>query len=134
MRPRAVSGMVDGMGKPAVRVLIVDAHPSFRSAVKALLHTEGLAVVADLECCEGAEVVASGLRPDVVLIDVSPDQTEGLELARRLSRQAQPPAIVLMSAAPSEAILAAAAGADSFLLKGGITAGAIAHAARQARS
>lgn len=115
-------------------MLIVDTHPSFRLAVKALLHTEGLAVVADLERCEGAEDVANGLRPDVVLIDVSPQQTEGLELARRLSQHAQPPAIVLMSAAPSDAILATTAGADSFLLKAGITADAIRQAARKARS
>lgn len=117
-----------------IRVLIVDPHPSFRSAIKALLHTEGLAVVADLERYEGAEDAAIALRPDVVLIDVSPQQTEGLELARRLSQHAQPPAIVLMSAAPSNAILAATAGANAFLGKADISADAIAQAARKPRS
>jgi DNA-binding NarL/FixJ family response regulator len=117
-----------------VRVLIVDRHPSFRWACKALLQTEGLAVVADLERCEGAEDVATALRPDVVLIDVSPHQTEGLELARRLSTHAEPPAVVLMSAAHSDGILASLAGADVFLAKAGITAGAIAQAARRPRS
>jgi DNA-binding NarL/FixJ family response regulator len=78
-------------------VLIADPHASFRSACKVLLRTEGLAVDADLERHEGAERVASTLHPDVTLIDVSPDQTGGLELARRLSALAQPPAIVLMS-------------------------------------
>ncbi len=122
--------------KPAgqqVRVLTVDPHPSFRSAIKALLQTEGLAVVADLERCEDAEDVATALRPDVVLIDVSPPQAEGLELARRLAALAQPPAIVLMSASPSDAILAASAGADLFLPKAGITADAITQAARRPR-
>jgi DNA-binding NarL/FixJ family response regulator len=117
-----------------VRVLIVDPHASFRCACKALLQTEGLAVEADLERYEGAEDVAITLRPDVVLIDVSPAQTEGLELARRLSALAQPPAIVLMSATPADAVLADAAGADLFLVKGGITAGAIANTARKVRS
>jgi DNA-binding NarL/FixJ family response regulator len=69
-----------------------------------------------------------------MLIDVSPLQTDGLELARRLSVVARPPAIVLMSATPSEAILAESAGADLFLSKAGITARAIAHAARKPRS
>jgi DNA-binding NarL/FixJ family response regulator len=119
--------------KPAaqqVRVLIVDQHASFRSACTALLQTEGLAVVAGLERCEGAEYVAAALRPDVVLIDVSLHETEGLELARRLSAHADSPAIVLISAASSDAILANAAGADLFLDKAGITANAIAQAAR----
>jgi DNA-binding NarL/FixJ family response regulator len=115
--------------KPAAqhfRVLIVDPHASFRGACKALLQTEGLTVVADLERLDGAEDVATALRPDVVLIDVSPRQTEGLELARRLSSFAQPPVIVLMSTTPSEVILATSAGADAFLPKADVTADAIA--------
>jgi DNA-binding NarL/FixJ family response regulator len=114
-----------------VRALIVDPHASFRCACKALLQTEGLAVVADLERYEGAGDIATALRPDIVLIDVSPDQTEGLELARRLSGHAEPPTIVLMSANPADAILTSSAGADLFLVKAGITAGAIAQAARK---
>jgi DNA-binding NarL/FixJ family response regulator len=117
-----------------VRVLIVDPHDSFRCACKALLQTEGLAVEADLERYEGTEDIAIALRPDVVLIDVSPPQTEGQELARRLSQLSERPAIVLMSASPSDAILAATAGADLFLVKAGISAGAIAQTALKPRS
>jgi two-component system response regulator EvgA len=117
-----------------VRVLICDPHPSFRSAIKALLQTEGLTVVADLERCADAEDAATTHRPDVALIDVSLHPTEGLKLARRLSGLAQPPAIVLMSATPSDAILAASAGADLFLVKAGITADAIVQAARKTHS
>ena len=116
-----------------VRVLLVDPHASFRSAIKALLQTEGLAVVADLERCEDAEDVATVLRPDVVLIDVSLHQAEGLDLARRLSALAKPPAIVLISASPPDAILAASAGADLFLAKAGITARAVAQVAKRPR-
>jgi DNA-binding NarL/FixJ family response regulator len=117
-----------------VRVLIVDAHASFRSASKALLQTEGLAVVADLDGCEDAEDVATALRPDVVLIDICPQTTDGLALARRLSTHAPRPAIVLMSASQSDTILASWAGADLFLVKAGISARAIAQAAREPRS
>jgi DNA-binding NarL/FixJ family response regulator len=107
-------------------VLIVDPHACFRGALKALLQTEGLAVLADLERLEGAEDAATALRPDVVLIDVSPQQTEGLELARRLSAFAQSPVIVLMSTTTPDVMLATAAGAAAFLPKAGITADAIA--------
>jgi two-component system, LytTR family, response regulator LytT len=113
-----------------VRVLIVDRHASFRIAFKALLQTEGLEV-ADLERPDDAEGVATVLRPDVALIDVSPQETEGLDLARRLSQLVEPPAIVLMSAASSDAILAASASADLFLVKADITADALAQAARK---
>jgi DNA-binding NarL/FixJ family response regulator len=112
-------------------VLIVDPHASFRDASKALLEDGGFAVVADLERWEDAEEVATALRPDVVLIDVSPWQSEGLALARRLSDRAEPPAIVLMSASPSDEILAASAGAGLFLDKARVTADAIAQAAGQ---
>jgi DNA-binding NarL/FixJ family response regulator len=121
-------------GAQQVRVLIVDPHASFRSASKALLQTEGLAVVADLDRYEDAEDVATAVRPDVVLIDISPQKTEGLALARRLSTLAQRPAIVLMSANQSDAILASLAGADLFLIKAGISARAIAQAAREPRA
>jgi DNA-binding NarL/FixJ family response regulator len=143
MRPRAAARHRRGMEnelrgrRPAarqLRVLIVDPHASFRCACKALLETEGLEVVADLERCEGAEEVAAALCPDVVLIDVSQAQGEGLELARRVSAHADPPAIVLMSATHSDAILASWAGADLFLVKAGISARAIAQAAREPRS
>jgi DNA-binding NarL/FixJ family response regulator len=117
-----------------IRVLIVDPHPSFRCALKALLQTEGLTVVADLERCEGVDDLANALCPDVVLIDISSEQTEGLALARRLSAHAQRPAIVLMSATPPDAILADSARAELFLPKAGITADAITHAARRRRS
>jgi two-component system, NarL family, nitrate/nitrite response regulator NarL len=117
-----------------VRVLIVDPHDSFRSASTALLQTEGLEVVAELDRCDGAEDVATALRPDVVLIDVSPQKTEGLALARRLAAHTERPAIVLMSATHSDVILASWAGADLFLVKAGISARAIAQAAREPRS
>jgi DNA-binding NarL/FixJ family response regulator len=116
-----------------VRVLIVDPHASFRSAIKALLQTEGFAVVADLEHCEGATDAATRLLPDVVLIDVSLHQREGLDLARHLSALPKRPAIVLISASSSEAILAALAGADLFLAKADITAQAVAQVATRPR-
>jgi DNA-binding NarL/FixJ family response regulator len=121
-------------GQPAaqqVRVLIVDPHPSFRSACNALLQTEGLAVVAELDRCDGADDVVTALRPGVVLIDVSTDDSQGLELARRLSAHAERPAIVLMSATSADAILAASAGADLFLAKAGISTDAIVQASRR---
>ena len=68
-----------------------------------------------------------------MLIDVSPPQTDGLQLACRLSVLAKPPVIVLMSATPTDAILASSAEANLLLTKAGITASAITYAARRPR-
>jgi DNA-binding NarL/FixJ family response regulator len=115
------------------RVLIVDPHAAFRSASKALLQTEGLEIVAALETYEGVVELTIDLRPDVALIDVSLHRPEGLELARRLASLSEPPAIVLMSAASPETILAASVGARAFVPKANLTADVIAHVAGASR-
>jgi DNA-binding NarL/FixJ family response regulator len=51
-------------------VLIVDDHPGFRQAARALLAARGFAVVAETDCAVGALHVAARLEPDAVLLDV----------------------------------------------------------------
>ena len=115
------------------RVLIVDPHAAFRSASKALLQTEGLEIVAAVETYEGVVELTLDLRPDVALIDVSLPRPEGLELARRLAGLSEPPAIVLMSAASPETILAAWVGARAFVPKANVTAEVIDQVAKASR-
>src|SRR5262245_55367602 len=91
-------------GRP-LRVLIIDCHPAFRIAAKALLQTEGLQVVDDFEPAVAAERTDAVPQPDVVLIDVCRDSLDGLELARRFAAAPHPPAIVLMSAVPADEVL-----------------------------
>jgi DNA-binding NarL/FixJ family response regulator len=115
-----------------LRVLIIDPHAAFRTASKALLRTQGLDVVADLDDCAGVCDAVARLRPDVVLIDVSPQALNGLEAARRVAGGTQSPAIVLMSGARADAVLTAAAGATAFVPKADLTAAAVARMAAQA--
>jgi DNA-binding NarL/FixJ family response regulator len=123
---------ISGTPGKARRVLIVDPHAVFRSSARALLETEGLHVVADVGHCEGVVEAAAALRPDAVLIDVSPQELGGLGLARRLAVVPNAPAILLMSAAGSDAILAASAGACAFVSKAELTAAAIDEAVMRA--
>ena len=77
--------------------MIVDDHPGFRSAARALLEAAGFEVVG--EAADGASAVeaASSLRPEIVLLDVQLPDQDGFAVAERLSRDGAPPAIVLTS-------------------------------------
>jgi DNA-binding NarL/FixJ family response regulator len=123
MRLPAAGGTVPSMEpEQTLRVLIVDPHAAFRGAAKALLETEGLDVVGDLEPGPDAVAAAAELRPDVVLVDVGLEPLDGLELARSLAALPQAPAVVLMSAAPADTLLAASAGAGAFFSKAAVSA------------
>jgi DNA-binding NarL/FixJ family response regulator len=68
------------------RVLIVDDHPIIREALTALLSRQ-----SDLEVCGEADGIATALqripevRPDVVMVDLTLEDGNGLELIRRIA-------------------------------------------------
>jgi DNA-binding NarL/FixJ family response regulator len=78
-------------------VLIVDDHPSFRSLARALLESEGFAVVGEAEDGAAAIAAVEVLRPAVVLLDVQLPDLDGFEVAKRLASRADAPAVVLVS-------------------------------------
>lgn len=91
MRARRACATVCRMG---LTVLIVDDHPAFRSAARALLEAAGFEVVG--EAADGASAVAAAaaLRPAVILLDVQLPDIDGFAVAERV---ADGPAIVLTS-------------------------------------
>ena len=78
-------------------VLIVDDHPSFRSAARALLQAAGYEVVGEAEDGMSAIEAAERLHPDVVLLDVRLPDVDGFEVGRRLRAAERPPVVVLTS-------------------------------------
>jgi DNA-binding NarL/FixJ family response regulator len=78
-------------------ILIVDAHPSFRSTARALLEAEGFEVVGVAEDGAGAIEAAKRLRPEVILLDVQLPDIDGFEVAARLTSNGTSPAVVLTS-------------------------------------
>ena len=76
-------------------VLIVDDHPAFRSAARALLEAAGFDVVG--ETADGASAIAAvaELRPEVVLLDVQLPDVDGFGVAERIGDSG--PVIVLTS-------------------------------------
>jgi DNA-binding NarL/FixJ family response regulator len=77
--------------------LIVDDHPDFRRAARALLESEGLRVVGEAADGRSALDVAATLRPDVVLLDIGLPDLDGFEIAARLAGVDGAPDIVLTS-------------------------------------
>jgi len=79
------------------RALIVDDHPGFRAVARRLLQEIGSQVVG--EAGTGAQALAEArrLRPDLVLLDIQLPDLDGLAVAKALSSEPEPPAVVLVS-------------------------------------
>jgi DNA-binding NarL/FixJ family response regulator len=106
-------------GDAEIRVLLVDDHPLFRRTLAETLHEEdGLVVVG--ECEDGSEVVeaAERLRPDVVFMDLSMPEMDGLAATQALrAARSEARVIVLTGEGSSARSQAVAAGADALVPK-----------------
>jgi len=103
-----------------IRVVIADDHPVVREGIGRLLETaEGISVVA--VAADGAEAVerATSLDADVVLMDLSMPNVDGVEATRQLAAvRPQTRVVVLTTFADQRRILDAInAGASGYLLK-----------------
>lgn len=110
-----------GMETPTrpLRILIADDHPLLRRALRQDLERGGLEVCA--EAATGAEAIQAALRerPDLCLLDIQMPQGGGIAATEAIRRSLPAMKIVLITAAPDEdGVLAAArAGADGYLAK-----------------
>ena len=104
-----------------IRVLVVDDHPTVRTAIRHLLEsTNGMVAAGEATNGRDALRLAETVPHDVVLMDYSMPIMSGVEATRRLT-SAHPDARVLMfSAAVGPDVVRAAqeAGALGFLPKG----------------
>jgi len=78
-------------------VLIVDDHPGFRSAVRALLEADGFDVVGEAADGESALAAAERLRPGLVLLDIQLPDLDGFAVAERITSSQPAPVVVLVS-------------------------------------
>ena len=103
-----------------IRLLVVDAQPLIRSALRSILDRKGdLAVVA--EAGDGAEAVALARRhaPDVVLMDIRMPGMDGVAATRAIVGSERPPAVLILTTFDLDEYVHAClrAGASGFLLK-----------------
>jgi DNA-binding NarL/FixJ family response regulator len=109
-------------------VLIVDDHPGFRSAARALLEADGFDVVGEAADGESGLAAAERLRPGLVLLDIQLPDLDGFAVAERLASSQSPPAVVLVSSRDRSAYRRRLAGspARGFVAKSDLSGAAIA--------
>ncbi|MFC7615683.1 response regulator [Actinokineospora soli] len=124
----------------AIRLVVVDGHPLIRCGLVALgAASPDIEVVGEADTAAAAPAAVAGAAPDVVTIDVSLPDGDGLALARAL-RDAHPElGIVVLTSLGEDDVLFRAidTGASAFVSKSAPAAevlGAIRHAAVAAGS
>lgn len=101
-----------------MRVLIVDDEQPARERLRSMLaQTEGFEVTGEAGNGQRALELCDSLQPDIVLLDVRMPGIDGLEVARQLATQAEPPAVVFITAFEEYALQAFESEAIAYLLK-----------------
>ncbi len=81
-----------------IRVLLVDDHPIFRAGLRALLESQPDVRVIG-EAGNGAEAIARAneLHPDIILLDISMPDVDGLEALRRMQADHVPGKVLVLT-------------------------------------
>lgn len=102
-----------------MRILIADDHALFRNGLKSLLQVEGHEVVG--EAANGREAIdlTKKLQPDIVLMDVSMPELDGITATKTLVAEVPNVKVIILTASEDDAKLfdAIKAGAQGYLLK-----------------
>lgn len=102
-----------------MRVLVADDHSLFRDGIVSLLEAAGFDVVGQVG--NGQETIheAQRLKPDVILMDISMPEMNGLTALRRLREELPDVHVVMLTVSDDDADLLEAiqAGASGYLLK-----------------
>jgi DNA-binding NarL/FixJ family response regulator len=105
----------------SARVLIVEDHPVLRNVIRvACDSSDRLEVAGEASTGEEALEAYRTLAPDLVLLDLSLPDMDGLEVARRLRREApQPPRILVLTGRSEEETVfeCIRAGVDGYMEK-----------------
>jgi two-component system response regulator NreC len=103
-----------------LRVLIADDHGVLRAGLRALLKTEeDLQVVDEAADGDTALRLASRLRPDIVLLDLSMPGPGGIEVTRKLKEMLPATRVLILTVHEDETLLREAlkAGASGYIIK-----------------
>lgn len=115
-------GSLEVMEPPAktTTLVIVDDHPLVRAGIKALLQMEGdLDVVGEAEDHAAALDVIAAVKPDLVLVDLSLKNSNGLNLIKELAQKRPAPLILAVSMHDeyTYAVRCLKAGARGYIMK-----------------
>ena len=118
-KPKTAARPVPPPAEKSVRILIADDHDVVRMGIRLLLESQPGWVVCG-EARTGREAVAKALelRPDLIILDVSMPELNGVEVTRQI-RRTLPASILIVTMYDSERMARAAieAGASGYLSK-----------------
>lgn len=102
-----------------IRLLLADDHRMLREGLRRSMTDEGFDVVGEADNGEEAVRLAASLRPDVVLMDVSMPEMDGVEATREIARFDDAPRVIMLTMHADADVLADAirAGASGYLVK-----------------
>ena len=105
-------------GQAALRVLVVDDHPLFRTGLRELLDQEGF-VVQEANDGDAALRLVPSFAPDVVLMDANMPGMCGIEATRRIRETAPTTAVLMLTGVATDELVLEAirAGASGYLFK-----------------
>ena len=120
---RVVSLAPPDAGPPTgvIRTFLADDSPFMLALLAKLLSKdERISIVGSATDGRKAICCASSLNPDLVLTDLHLPGPDGVEITRRLKKQANPPTVIVVTSdnSPESRARCLTAGADAFLLKG----------------
>ena len=102
-----------------MRLLIADDHSLFRDGLRSLLKAQGHEVVGEAKNGREAIELAKQLSPDLVLMDLSMPELDGISATRQMTAELPAVKVVILTASEDDATLfdAIKAGAQGYLLK-----------------
>jgi len=102
-----------------IRLLLADDHRMLREGLRRSMVDEGFDVVGEAENGEEAVRLAEELQPDVVLMDVSMPEVDGVEATRAIAQLEDGPRVIMLTMHADADVLADAirAGASGYLVK-----------------
>jgi DNA-binding NarL/FixJ family response regulator len=115
------SAMISRIAGLPIRVLLVDDSPNFlRSAARFLSADPMIEVVGHALSGHAALEQVAALRPDLVLMDMTLPEANGLEVTRRIMAQQDAPRVVMLTLHDNDEYRTAAkeAGASGYVPKG----------------
>jgi DNA-binding NarL/FixJ family response regulator len=103
----------------SIRVLLADDHRMLREGLRRSLEDEGFDVVGEADNGAQAVQMADELQPDVILMDVSMPEMDGVEATRLIRAKDTPTRVLMLTMHADKDVLADAirAGASGYLVK-----------------